>query len=66
MKAIVYKGLGQVAVEEVEDPRLEQPTDAILRITSSALCGSDLHMYEGRMARVAKMAMRCFCPPESA
>lgn len=66
MKAIVYKGLGQVAVEEVEDPRLEQPTDAILRITSSALCGSDLHMYEGRMARVAEMAMRCFCPPESA
>lgn len=48
MKAVVYKGPRQVVVENVEDPRIEQPTDALVRITSCALCGSDLHMYEGR------------------
>lgn len=48
MKAVVYKGLRQVAVETVEDPHLEQPTDAIVRISSCALCGSDLPMYDGR------------------
>jgi len=48
MKAVVYKGPKQVAVEQVEGPRIEQPTDAVVRITSCALCGSDLHMYEGR------------------
>lgn len=48
MKAVVYKGPDKVAVENVEDPRIETPTDAIVRITSSAICGSDLHMYDGR------------------
>lgn len=48
MKAIVYKGPLQVAVEEVDNPRIESPTDAIVKITSAAICGSDLHMYEGR------------------
>jgi glutathione-independent formaldehyde dehydrogenase len=50
MKAVVYKGPFQVAVEEVEDPRIERPTDVIVKITSTAICGSDLHMYEGRTA----------------
>jgi glutathione-independent formaldehyde dehydrogenase len=48
MKAVVYKEPYQVAVEEVEDPRIEDPTDVVIRITSTAICGSDLHMYEGR------------------
>ena len=48
MKAVVYKEPFSVAVEEVEDPRLEDPTDVVVRITSTAICGSDLHMYEGR------------------
>ena len=48
MKALRYKGKNEVAVEEVEDPKIEKPTDAIIRITSAAICGSDLHMYEGR------------------
>jgi glutathione-independent formaldehyde dehydrogenase len=48
MRAVVYEGTGRVSVEEVEDARVEEPTDALMRITSSALCGSDLHMYEGR------------------
>jgi glutathione-independent formaldehyde dehydrogenase len=50
MKAVVYKRPFQVAVEDVEDPRIERPTDVIVRITSTAICGSDLHMYEGRTA----------------
>ena len=48
MKAVVFKGPFRVAVEEVPDPCIEQPTDAIVRITSSAICGSDLHMFDGR------------------
>lgn len=50
MKAVVYKDANSVAVEEVDDPRVEAPTDALIRITSTAICGSDLHMYEGRTA----------------
>lgn len=48
MKAIVYKEPFKVAVEEVPDPRLEHPNDVIVRVTSTAICGADLHMYEGR------------------
>ena len=50
MKAVVYKEPFKVAVEEVDDPQLEHPNDVIVRITSTAICGSDLHMYEGRTA----------------
>jgi glutathione-independent formaldehyde dehydrogenase len=48
MKAVVYKGPMKVAVEDVEGPRMMAATDAIVKITSSCICGSDLHMYEGR------------------
>src|ERR671912_843973 len=48
MRAVVYEGAGKVAIEEVEDARIEEPTDALMRITSSCVCGSDLHMYDGR------------------
>ncbi len=48
MKALVYKGARDVAVEEVPDPRIERPTDAIIKLTTTNICGSDLHMYEGR------------------
>jgi glutathione-independent formaldehyde dehydrogenase len=48
VKAVVYKGPRQVAVEEVAEPQIEHPTDVILHITSCAICGSDLHMYDGR------------------
>jgi threonine dehydrogenase-like Zn-dependent dehydrogenase len=46
MKAAVWQGKRDVRVEEVPDPVIEEPTDAIVRITSSGLCGSDLHLYE--------------------
>ena len=50
MKAVVYQGPFNVAVEEVPDPELQHPNDVIVKITSSCICGSDLHMYEGRTA----------------
>lgn len=46
----MYRKPFEVSVEEVPDPRIEQPNDVIVRITSSCICGSDLHMYEGRTA----------------
>jgi glutathione-independent formaldehyde dehydrogenase len=50
MRAVVYKGPFKVAVEQVENPKIQHPNDVIVHITSSAICGSDLHMYEGRTA----------------
>ena len=46
MKAVTYHGKRDVRVDNVPDPKIEQPTDAIVRITSSGICGSDLHLYE--------------------
>jgi threonine dehydrogenase-like Zn-dependent dehydrogenase len=46
MKAVTWHGKRDVRVEEVPDPRILEPTDAIVRITSTAICGSDLHLYE--------------------
>ncbi|WP_423747049.1 glutathione-independent formaldehyde dehydrogenase (plasmid) [Haladaptatus sp. SPP-AMP-3] len=50
MDAVVYKGEHEVAVEEVEEPKLENPNDVIIDVTTTCICGSDLHMYEGRTA----------------
>jgi glutathione-independent formaldehyde dehydrogenase len=57
MKAVVYRGPFDVAVEEVPDPRIEQPLDAIIRITTTNICGSDLHPYEGRAPLDAGMVL---------
>lgn len=46
MKAVTWQGHRNVSVEDVPDPAIKEPTDAIIRITSTGLCGSDLHMYE--------------------
>ena len=46
MKALTWQGKRSVSVEEVPDPRIEDASDAIVRITSTAICGSDLHLYE--------------------
>jgi threonine dehydrogenase-like Zn-dependent dehydrogenase len=46
MRAITWHGKRDVRVDDVPDPRIEQPTDAIIRVTSTAICGSDLHLYE--------------------
>jgi glutathione-independent formaldehyde dehydrogenase len=50
MKAVKYAGPYRVAVEDVPVPDIEAPGDAIVRITTTNICGSDLHMYEGRTA----------------
>ncbi|MGH3623610.1 MAG: zinc-dependent alcohol dehydrogenase [Sciscionella sp.] len=46
MQALTWQGKRDVRVEQVPDPRIEEPTDAIVRITTSGICGSDLHLYE--------------------
>ncbi|MDX6610568.1 MAG: hypothetical protein QOF85_2493 [Solirubrobacterales bacterium] len=46
MKALTFHGKRDVRVDQVPDPGIEEPTDAIVRITSTAICGSDLHLYE--------------------
>ncbi|WP_328647131.1 glutathione-independent formaldehyde dehydrogenase [Amycolatopsis sp. NBC_00348] len=48
MRALVYQGPYDVTVKDVADARIEDPKDAIVRITTTNICGSDLHMYEGR------------------
>ena len=47
MKAVIFKGPMDVAVEDVENPKIEKPTDVIVKLTSSAICGTDLHRYDG-------------------
>jgi threonine dehydrogenase-like Zn-dependent dehydrogenase len=46
MKAVTYHGKRDVRVDSVPDPAIQEPTDAIVRITTTAICGSDLHLYE--------------------
>lgn len=48
MKAVVYKGPRDIEVRKVPDARIERPSDVLVQITSTNICGSDLHMYEGR------------------
>ena len=52
MKALVYHGPGQRAWEDVPDPKIEEPTDAIVRIDSSTICGTDLHILKGDVPEV--------------
>tara|TARA_R100000541_G_scaffold1201_12_gene5455 strand:- start:65987 stop:67264 length:1278 start_codon:yes stop_codon:yes gene_type:complete len=47
MKAVVYHDVGDIRLEDVPDPKIEAPTDAIVRITASAICGTDLHFVRG-------------------
>jgi threonine dehydrogenase-like Zn-dependent dehydrogenase len=46
MKALTWHGVDDVRIDTVPDPTIEQPTDAIIKVTSSGICGSDLHLYE--------------------
>ena len=46
MKAVTYHGKRDVRVDTVDDPSIEKPNDAIIRVTSTGICGSDLHLYE--------------------
>ena len=45
MRALTWQGNEDVQVSDVADPQIKEPTDAIIRVTSTAICGSDLHLY---------------------
>ncbi len=47
MKAAVFHKIGDISVDNVEDPKIEAPDDIVLKVTSTAICGSDLHIYDG-------------------
>ena len=47
MKALCWQGKNKLSVESVDDPKILNPGDAIIRITRTAICGSDLHLYDG-------------------
>ena len=47
MKAVTYQGVKNVVVKNVEAPRIQKPDDIIVRLTSTAICGSDLHLIHG-------------------
>jgi hypothetical protein len=54
MKAVTWQGKRSVSVEDVPDPSIEQPTDAIIKVTTTNICGSDLHLYEPLAAFMGK------------
>lgn len=53
MKAVVWHDRGSISVDEVPDPRLQDPADAVVRLTTSAICGTDLHMIRGTFPGMA-------------
>jgi len=50
MKAVVFHGVGDIRLDDVSEPKIQEPTDAIVRVTASAICGTDLHMVRGTLA----------------
>ncbi|HEX8254246.1 MAG TPA: zinc-dependent alcohol dehydrogenase [Thermoanaerobaculia bacterium] len=54
MKAVVFHAIGDIRLEEVKEPKIEAATDAIVRLTASAICGTDLHMIRGTMPGMKK------------
>jgi len=50
MKAVVFHGVGDIRLDDVKEPEIQEPTDAIVRLTASAICGTDLHMGRGTLA----------------
>ncbi|GAA4433035.1 zinc-dependent alcohol dehydrogenase [Pontibacter saemangeumensis] len=57
MKAAVFHKMKDIRVDNVEDPRILDPRDAIIRVTSTAICGSDLHIYNGMIPQGSNMVM---------
>jgi len=49
MKALCWHGTGDVRVDSVPDPKIQDPRDVIVRVTASGICGSDLHLFDGFM-----------------
>jgi threonine dehydrogenase-like Zn-dependent dehydrogenase len=57
MKAAVFHSPANIACDTVDDPKIEQPRDAILRVTSTSICGSDLHIYNGGIPQPRPMVL---------
>jgi glutathione-independent formaldehyde dehydrogenase len=57
MQAVVLNGPRNITIEAVEEPAIKAPTDVLLRLTSTAICGTDLHMYEGRLGGGERMVI---------
>jgi hypothetical protein len=47
MKAVVFHAVGDIRLDDVPEPKIQEPTDAIVRLTASAICGTDLHFVRG-------------------
>ncbi|KGJ07553.1 zinc-dependent alcohol dehydrogenase [Paracoccus sphaerophysae] len=54
MRAVTFQGTGKVQVDTVDDPTIEETTDVVIRVTSTAICGSDLHLYDGFVPEMRK------------
>ncbi len=52
MQAVVFHGVGDIRLDDVREPTIKEPTDAIVRLTASAICGTDLHMVRGTMGEM--------------
>ena len=57
MKAVVFHKPGEMKVDKVEEPQIENPQDIILRVTATAICGSDLHIYNGLIPQQKPLIM---------
>ena len=57
MKALVFHSPGKVSVDNVPDPRIERDDDVLLKVTSTAICGSDLHIYNGFLPQKRPMTL---------
>ena len=54
MKALVWMGKKKVEVQQVDDPKILRPRDCIVKVTSTAICGSDIHLYDGVIPTMEK------------
>jgi hypothetical protein len=63
MKALTWQGKRDVRIENVPDPAIQKPTDVVVKVTSSGICGSDLHLYEPTptVRRGPRRPSRCAC-----
>ncbi|MDQ0880449.1 threonine dehydrogenase-like Zn-dependent dehydrogenase [Peribacillus sp. V2I11] len=57
MKAVTFQGAKDIQVKQVEDPKLQQKDDIIVRVTSTAICGSNLHIYQVLCRRIKIMSL---------
>lgn len=60
MKAVVFHATGDIRIEDMPEPRLQQPTDAIVRLTTSAICGTDLHFVRGTMVEPVQNVIQAY------